>query len=163
MSLEFIPPKEEAKDSPRYASYVVGSGMKPHGGVGHAKNSWNNRGWEYVETGEITESYGRMYPERKRVTKHGFILENVNGKWYVLYEIKPGLTKDELPWMREYIKDGWSWRPYTDYMKNSKYYQEKITEGTWRIAKKSTPMSREEYVAWRIKVELESRGITDEE
>lgn len=159
MSLAFVPPKEETKSLPRYASYVVGSGMKVHGRLVDAKNSWRNRGWHYVQTGELVETFGRMRPETKHVTKHAFILENVNGSWFVLYEIKPGLTEEELPWMKEYLYDGWSWRPYSDYMRENKYYQEKLADGSYRIKKRPTSMSTDEYVAWRIQVELESRGI----
>lgn len=159
MTLAFTPPPEEAKDLPRYASYVVGSGMKLHGRVGDAKNSLSNRGWHYV--GGNPE--GATYSERRGnyVTKRSFILENVNGKWYTLYDIAAGLTKDELPWMKEYFNYGWGWTLYTDYLRTSTYYQNKLANGEARIRKQATAMTRDEYVAWRIKVELESRGITE--
>lgn len=162
MSLEFVPPREDAKELPRYASYVVGSGMKLHTSIGHAKNSLSYRGWKRVDDPDWKESLGG-YPRRKSVTRRSFILENVNGRWYVLYDIADGLSRDELPWMKEYIHDGWSWRAYTELMKKSEYYQEKISSNSWRVAKKPASMTRDEYVAWRINVELESRGISNEE
>lgn len=138
--LKFTPPKEDAATY-RYASYVVGTGLKVHGSIGAAKNSWRNRGWD------------------RRTTRHGFILENVNGEWFTLYEIKPGLTEEELPWMKEYYKDDWGMSPYTEYHQKNTYYQKKLESGLARIVKKATPMSVDEYVDWRLAVEREIRGI----
>lgn len=160
MSLRFTPPPEDAKNLPRYASYVVGHGMKTHGGLGFAKNSWRNRGWEYAATDKILSQYpdGTNRYERKHVTRHAFLLENVDGLWYTLYEIKPGLTEEELPWMKEYVATGYSDVPYTDYHKGNNYYQDKIARGEYRVVKKATPMSRDEYVQWRLAIEREKNN-----
>lgn len=163
MTLKFVPPKEEAGKLPRYGSYVVSNGLKVHGRLGDAKNSWRNRGWHYVETGELVERYGKMRPERAYVTLHAFILENVEGEWFTLYEIAPGLKEEELPWMKEYMSGPYGHTVlYTDYAKNSEYYQQKIADGTYRVFKKATPMTTDEYVTWRVAVEherLRSLGI----
>lgn len=160
MSLVFTPPKEEAKQY-RYASYVVGSGLKVHNGIGPAKNSLRNRGWNYVATEEVAGTYHDGSPryKRKYVTAHGFILENVDGTWYVLYEIKPGLTEEELPWMKEYLVGTWQNSLYSEYHKTNKYYQDKIADGSYKVVKKATPMSTDEYVEWRLAVERERLGV----
>lgn len=155
MTLKFTPPPEDAKGLPKYASYVVGAGMKTHSRLVDAKNSWRNRGWHYAETGQLIQRYDKMVPERKYVTKDAFILENVDGEWYVLYTIKAGLTEEELPWMREYMVGGWNDQPYTDYLKGHEYYQKKIASGEYKIVKKSTPMTRDEYVEWRLAIQRE--------
>ena len=62
--LKFVPPKEEAKNLPRWASYVVGGGMKTHSGVAWAKLSFNNRGWTRVvnpDYNEETDKYWQKY------------------------------------------------------------------------------------------------------
>lgn len=161
--LKFVPPKEEAKKLPKYASYVVGSGMKLHGRLGDAKNSFSKRGWTWEDTGKTEEVYGCTRPVRRRVTLHSFILENVDGEWFVLYEIPAGTKADELPWMKEYYADyqhGYYSGLYTDSMKNSSYCQKKLADGTAKIEKRPYPMTTDEYVAWRIAVELERRGIS---
>lgn len=158
--LAFVPPKEDAKNLPRYASYVVGSGMKLHSRIVDAKNSWRNRGWHHVDTGELVERYGQMRPERKYVTKQAFILENIKGQWFVLYNIEAGLTEDELPWKKEFLVGGYYNNTLmTDYIRGNSYYQQKIADGTYKVVKKNAPMTTDEYVAWRIQVELELRGI----
>jgi hypothetical protein len=162
MTLKFTPPKEDAKGLPRYASYVVGSGMKTHGRIVDAKNSWRNRGWTSVTTDKIIGQNYDSTPryERKRVTLHGHILENVDGLWYTLYEIKPGLVEEELPWMKEYLHSnrGYYYGDflYTDHYKNNSYYQDKISEGEFKVIKKATAMTRDEYVAWRLAIQLEN-------
>lgn len=158
MTLKFVPPPEEAKNLPRWASYVAGEGMKTHSSVGHAKLSFNNRGWTRIlrEDFKSDDPYWKKY---KTVTKHAFILENVEGTWYVLYEIKPGLTSDELPWLKEFVVGSYRDVPYDDYAKTNEYWQNKIKDGTYRIEKRVVPMSRDEYVAWRLKVEHERLGI----
>lgn len=145
--LRFTPPKEEAKNLPRYASYVVASGLKVHGRIVDAKNSWRNRGWSWQETGELIERYGSMRPERKHLTKHGFILENVEGLWFTLYEIKPGLTEEELPWYKDvWVHNDWGWT----HLEEPSYGTDKYTK-----KRKSFPMTRDEYVAWRLAVQKE--------
>lgn len=160
--LKFVPPKEEDKKLPRYASYVVGHGMKLHGRLGDAKNSFNNRGWKYIDTGQTEEYYGQTRPVRVRVTGHAFILENVEGEWFVLYEIPEGTKRDDLPWMKEYYVDyryNYNTSLYSDHMRQSDYYQARIKEGVAKIEKRRAPMTTDEYVSWRIAVELERRGL----
>lgn len=165
-NLKFIPPVEEAQGYPRYGSYVVGSGLKLHGRLGDAKNSWRNRGWHYVETGNLTERYdGKMVPERAHRTKHAFILENVKGEWFTLYEIAPGLTEKELPWMKEYYRDSkYSWDRWTlvsDTFTKDGYYKKLREQEPERFVftHRAAPMTTDEYVSWRIAVELERRGL----
>lgn len=151
MTLEFVPPKEEAVGLPRYASYVVGSGMKLHRRVCDAKNSFHNRGWTSVE-----DRYGAL---PLKVTRRSFILENVDGKWYVLYDIPDGTKHEDLPWMKEYFRSYGQDVLVTDYHRNNSYYQEKFKDGSYKIFKKATPMSTDEYVAWRLAVERERLGL----
>lgn len=157
MTLKFTPPKEEQKKFPRYASYSAGT-MKTHGGLGFAKNSLNNRMWvrESDSTGEIP------YYSRMLVTTHSFILEMVSGEYFVLYEIKPGLTKEQLPWMKEFFHVGYGgWSLVEEYKDNS-YYGPKLRAGEYRTAFRPVQMTKEEYADWRIKVELERRGLTED-
>lgn len=150
MTLLFIPPKEDAKGLPRYASYVVGDGMKTHGSIGAAKHSFNYRG----------------YAGYRGKTKHSFILENVNGKWYILYEIAEGLKSDELPWVKEFIRDTkYYWdngQLLEDF--NSSEYRRKLREedpARFKTFKKSVPLSKEEYVKFRLAVQLEELKEND--
>jgi hypothetical protein len=150
MSLRFNPPPEEAKKLPRYASYAAGE-MKTHGSIGAAKNSLNNRMWRWKSTEGETPDRGR-----KRVTTYAAILENINGTWYTLYQIPDGTTSDTLPWMKEYVQGKYgSVNLYTDYHKDSPYYQKGIENGTFKVFKKATPMTRDEYVAFRLAVQRE--------
>lgn len=153
MTLKFIPPKEEQKKFPRYASYSAGT-MKTHGGLGFAKNSLNNRMWvrESDPTGELP------YYNRKLVTTHSFILELIGGEYFTLYEIKPGLTKNELPWMKEFFSNGYGWSLVSDF-KDSSYYGPKLAKGEYRTSFRPVQMTKEEYADWRINVELERRGL----
>jgi hypothetical protein len=151
MSLKFVPPKEEAKGLPRHASYVVGSGMKVHGTVAAAKNSFNARGFEYVENPDWKEG-DSYYNRRHYVTKQAFILENIDGEWYVLHDIKPGLKSDELPWYKDvWIHNTYSWR---NTMVKPTYQEE-----DYKKIRQSFPMTRDEYVNWRLAVERERLGI----
>lgn len=157
--LKFTPPKEE-RQAYRYASYAGGE-MKLHGGIGFAKNSLNNRMWTRVNTEEVVRKdyEGKDVYGSKLVTKHAFLLENVDGEWFVLYEIKPGLTRNELPWMKEYFYGYYRWTELTSYYRENKYYAQKIQNGEYPTQWRATPMSTDEYVAWRLAVELERRGI----
>lgn len=165
MTLKFAPPKEEAKSFPRYASYTSGE-MKTHGGIGFAKNSLQNRLWTYVDNPDYDASlptYSYSNRSQIRVTRHGFILENVEGDWYVLYEVQPGLkSTEDLPWYKEFYHDRWARNiPYTDFYRNSSYYQGILEKGEAKIIKKAVPMTTDEYVAWRVAVERERLGITE--
>jgi hypothetical protein len=159
-SLKFVPPKED-NSFPRYATYTKGE-MKTHGTMSGAKNSLNNRMWtREVDPNEPErEGYnGVKRPNYRNVTRHAFLLESIEGEWFVLYEIKPGLTHNELPWMKEYFQSYKSWTPLTQSWKDSPYYGPKIASGEYPTAFRKTPMTTDEYVAWRIAVELERRGI----
>lgn len=163
--LKFVPPKEEAGKLPRYGSYVVSNGLKVHHRLVDAKNSWRNRGWTWRETGELVERYGSMRPEREYVTLHAFILENVEGEWFTLYEIDAGLKESELPWMKEYYRDtkySWDrWRLTNDSFTKEGYYKNlRETEpDRFVFQHKATQMTTDEYVSWRIAVEHERLGI----
>lgn len=162
--LKFVPPKEEAGKLPRYGSYVVSNGLKVHGRLADAKNSWRNRGWAWKETGELEERYGKIVPGRAYVTLHAFILENVDGEWFTLYEIAPGLKEAQLPWMKEYYRDSkYSWDRWSlvDNTFEEGYYKKLREEQPDRFifTHKATPMTTDEYVAWRLSVEHERLGI----
>jgi hypothetical protein len=146
-TLKFTPPNEKNGELPRYASYVVGDGMKLHRSIGHAKNSLNHRGYRVW----------RWMPDPER--RHSFILENVDGSWYVLYEIPDGCKDEDLPWMKEYFvysRNGTVFSfLYTDYHRQSIYYKDLLADGKARLEKRSCPMSMDEYVTWRLAVERE--------
>lgn len=160
--LKFVPPKEEQK-AYRYASYAGGE-MKLHGGVGFAKNSLNNRMWTYVDTDEVdkrrTDYSGKTVYKQKRVTNHAFLLEQIEGEWFVLYEIKPGSTEDELPWMKEYYYSYGRWDLLTPYIRESSHYAPRIKSGEYPTRFRSAPMTTDEYVTWRLKVERERLGLS---
>lgn len=158
--LKFVPPQEDAKNLPRYGSYVVGDGMKLHGGVGFAKNSLNNRMWiRGIDPDKPkVERYGKVVDNYRSVTRHAFLLENVEGEWFVLYEIKPGLTDEELPWMKEFFYDGYHWNLVSAY-EGSQYYQKRYLSGDDPAPRKfkAVPMSTEEYVQFRLAVDRQQR------
>lgn len=155
-SLKFVPPPEEAKTPQRYASYVVGEGMKLHGSVGHAKLSFSNRGWTWAGGDPNAATWGER--RGKRVTKHGFILENIDGSWWNLYEIKPGLSEAELPWVKKYYRDtkySWSGSYRVDQASESQLKSIAENPDRFRFEYRTTPMTREEYVQFRLAVQLE--------
>lgn len=143
--LKFTPPKEQKL--PRYASYGGGI-MKTHVGLGGAKQSL-----EYRSTfrGEALLP-GQSWYERPLLWKEGFILELVDGEWFTLYHVEEGTKDDELPWKQ----DRWTHKQYSwTYVTEPRYKPEDC-----RHEKVSRPLSRDEYAAWRVAVELERRGIT---
>lgn len=162
MTLRFTPPPEEPKGFPRYASYVVGLGIKTHSRVTDAKNSFRSRGFTRYETDEVIGKNHDNSPRYKTFygAKHSFILENVNGTWYVLYEIPEKTLSSDLPWMKTFIKD-------TKYTGGGvlrldvfeKYeYNKKLREAEperFRLFKKAVPMTQDEYVEWRLAVQRE--------
>lgn len=154
MSLKFVPPKEDAKNLPRYGSYVVGNGLKVHGRLVDAKNSWRNRGWTRGPNPDWKEGdyWGSKY---KSVTREAFILENVDGIWYTLYHINQGLTETELPWYKQFIVGQWTNHEYSDYYKTNDYYQKRLEAGEYKLIMKPVPMTRDEYVDWRLAVQKE--------
>jgi hypothetical protein len=111
MSLRFDPPKQVA----RYALFV------DHGnGKGFFK-TYNELGFAKMALGH--HNYGMSHDAK--------ILENVEGQWYVLFDIKKGTERTALPWYKEMT--GW-------YSRGRK------------VAK---PMTRDEYAEWRLAVERE--------
>lgn len=156
MSLKFVPPKSEEKKFPRYATYVHGADMKTHSAIGPAKNSLNNRMWTYRESDQTRKDYaGRDVPVREKVTRPAFLLEMVDGEYYVLHEVKEGSKFEDLPWVKEYLVGSWHNKPYTDYEKDNKYYQDKIADGSYRIVHKAVPLTTDEYVNFRLAVARE--------
>ncbi len=162
--LKFVPPAEDAKGRPRYASYVVGDGMKVHGRLCDAKNSFNNRGWKQVEDTSVepyrTLEDGTKYYHMKTVARHSFILESVDNVWYILYEIPDGTDKENLPWMKEYVISNGYYSTdrflYTEKIKNDRWWQDRISEGTYVIRKFPVSITKEEYAEWRVAIALSS-------
>lgn len=115
MTLKFNPPKQVA----RYALFVDHANnrgtFKIYNDLGHAKNAYHFAG---------------TYNSASK------ILENVDGEWYVLFDIPAGTDYKDLPWVKETSRYDW----YTRGEKKSK---------------RATPMTREEYADWRVKVERE--------
>jgi hypothetical protein len=113
MALRFDPPKQVA----RYALFVdYGQGrgyFKTYNELGHAKSAhaYHNAGTRC----------------------NAKILENVDGQWYVLHEVRAGMTYSDLPWVKEVSTYRWNGTPH----------------------KKGVPMSRDEYAEWRLAVERE--------
>jgi len=114
MGLKFNPPKNVA----RYAVFAKdsrGQGtFSVYNDLGSAKNATYHR---YNSDGI-------------------YILENVDGDWYVLFDIPAGTKGQDLPWYKEVSKYDW-------YLRSEKTY------------KKAVPMTREEYAEWRVTVEHE--------
>jgi hypothetical protein len=160
-SLKFVPPKEETQKLPKYGSYVVGDGMKLHYGIGFAKNSLNNRMWhrEIDPDQPKVERYGRTVDNYRAVTVHAFLLESVNGEWFTLYEIKPGLTKNQLPWMKEFFYNGWRWELVSEAEKIPYYNEKYLGNPDTQRKFKPVPMSTEEYVQFRLAIQREQLGL----
>jgi hypothetical protein len=144
--LKFIPPKEDAKSFPRYASYGNGE-LKTHGSLSGARNSLNNR----------TAPYGWSW-KKDSVWKQGFILENVDGEWYTLYHVKEGSTFNELPWVKPFYYN-YGWNRLTESTLSHSYYAERINDGRIKVEYRAVPMTTDEYVQWRLAVERERLGI----
>jgi hypothetical protein len=112
MALKFVPPKEVN----RYALFVdYGNGrgsLKAYNNLGSAKGAWQSA--------------------QRHTHYDSKILENVEGTWYVLYDIPKDVNR--APWYKEVERGGW----------RSSYKQ-------W-VPK---PMTRDEYADWRVKVEHE--------
>ena len=139
MTLKFTPPKSKAL--PRYASYGADT-MKTHTSMGAAKQSLANR-------------CGPVYYSNNK-WREGFILQLVDGEWYVRYHVKEGTSTEELPW----FVDAWQY-------KGSSYWRSRYlsNEPTWDKddyikVRVSRPETKEEYAEWRIAVELERRGLS---
>lgn len=112
MVLKFNPPKQVA----RYALYV---GTESRGKL-----------YTYDDLGSAKNSYHHKYTN----VSGAKILENVEGNWYVLYDIPSGTKYKDLPWVKE------------------------VEGGGWRSSYKidtAKPMTRDEYAEWRLQVERE--------
>jgi hypothetical protein len=113
MSLRFDPPKQVA----RYALFV------DHGnGKGFFK-TYNELGFAKMALGH--HNYGMSHDAK--------ILENVEGQWYVLFDVPARTPSNNLPWKK--VRTSWRWH-------NSE-------------SKVSKPMTRDEYAEWRLAVERE--------
>lgn len=160
--IKFIPPKDDLKKLPRYASYSVGE-MKTHHGLGFAKNSLNNRMWGRKNVPEdMVWDASTPYAFKRLVTFPAALLELVDGEYYTLYEIPAGLRWQDLPWVDEYFYSYNSWTRLTDYYRESNYYGPKIKDGSIKTAYRPTPLGTDEYVNWRLAVERErvARAMT---
>jgi hypothetical protein len=134
VTLKFNPPKPIG----RYALYIERSYGDPHfkvfSSLGNLKNSFNYQVMSYSS-------------ETRANSK---ILENINGDWYVLYDVPVGTKNDELPWMKT------SYRVY-----KHGYWHTVSTSDDPNAHKmvNSAPMTKDEYADWRVRVELDRRGI----
>lgn len=154
-NIKFIPPKDELKKLPRYASYSVGQ-MKTHGGIGFAKNSLNNRMWGRKNVPEdMTWDVSTPYAFKQLVTFPSALLELVDGEYYTLYSIDAGMRWQDLPWVDEYFYSYNSWTKLTDYYRESDYYGPKLKNGSVKTSYRVSSMTTDEYVNWRLAVERE--------
>lgn len=153
MSLKFVPPPVRTLDFPKYATYIPHlAEMKSHRQMSAVKNRLNYQCHrrEALPGQEDVPYYSRKY---RSFYREAFILERVNGDWFVLYHIPEGTEEDNLPWK----KDVWRHKSYG--------WKSVGEEPTYRPesyvkTRESVPMTTEEYIAWRVEAELESRGIT---
>jgi hypothetical protein len=150
MMLKFIPPMVNVLDKgitvPRYASYVVGEyrhRMKVHSRLGDAKLSIYNRAVNY-SSGEYRESY---------------ILELVDGVWYVLYEVPAGTLHEDLPWLYDHVTIRFEEINFTaEELAARRPWDTRTTKRvTVRdVSRKSRPMTKDEYANWRVRVAIEA-------
>lgn len=154
MSLKFVPPPVRTLQFPKYATYIPHlAEMKSHGQMGAVKNRINQQCHrsEALPGQEDVAYYQRKYRE---FYKEAYILENVRGEWYVLYHIPEGTERNDLPWMVDVWKHkqyGWVYHNEAPTYKPEDYIHSKVAK----------PMGTEEYITWRVKAELESRGIVE--
>lgn len=155
MTLKFVPPPVRTLRFPKYATYIPHlAEMKSHTYMSAVKNRINYQCHrsEALPGQEDVPYYQRKY---RRFYKEVFVLENVDGEWYVLYHVPEGTEEDDLPWKKDSWVDtkySWSGRTFTEpTYRPEDYRHEKVTR----------PMDTEEYVQWRLKVELEKRGISE--
>lgn len=115
MGLKFTPPKNVA----RYAYAVE-----------YEKSQ--TRFDTYNDLGSAKNALQHKLSYRGNDFKGAYLLENVDGDWWVLYTI----TRDtvRMPWHKE------------------------VEQGSWRNSYKvwkAVPMTRDEYAEWRLQVERE--------
>lgn len=138
MTLKFTPPK--AQKLPRYASYGSGQ-MKTHTSIGAAKQSL---------------AY-RCGPRWRRDTwEEGFVLELVDGEWFIRYHVTDGMNDNDLPWK----VDAWKMNKYSPYC-NGITFTKPRNDPEYTKIRLNRPETKEEYAAWRVQVELEKRGIVE--
>lgn len=91
----------------------------------------------YNHLGSAKNAYRHLYnPQNVK------ILERVGDQWFILYDVPDGrLHTDEVPWVKK-----------VDIYRYGRYESD---------FPRAIPMTRDEYADWRVKVELERRGITD--
>lgn len=138
MSLKFVPPKSEKL--PRYASYGAGQ-MKTHASIGAAKQSLAHRCKPYWSR----ESW-----------KEGFILELIDGEWWIRYHVAEGTMDEDLPW----YKDAWKRKTFSPYY-NGISFTKPWREEDYTKIRMNRPETKEEYAEFRVKVALEKAGITE--
>lgn len=142
--LQFTFPAGDRRD-PKYVSYVP-SGyitMKPHSYVSAAKNSIHNRAGSYNHS-----KCGMVY-------KEAYVLERVEGRWFILYAIPENTLWSDLPWMIDKVTTSYNRNPkYISYRETPDEPSYIVSETTDRVA---APMSMDEYAAWRISVDRELR------
>lgn len=151
-SLKFVPPPMRTLSMPKYATFIPHlASMKTHGSnMSAVKNRINQqcRRQKYLPGQEDLPYYEREY---ETSYKEFFILESVQGEWFVLYHVPEGTKEEDLPWMR----DVWKHRRYGwTYFEKPKYNPDEYDH-----EKRAFPMDKEEYINWRVRAELEARGI----
>ena len=154
--LKFKPPSVDMQmphpRTPKYASYVASPyshTMNTHSSIGSVKLSIYNRAGSYGTDG---------YYE-------SFLLELVDGEWYVLYHVEKGTKHDELPWMYPLEVVEYKLRPMTQqeldarpsYMRGPGYTTDKYDRRVTTV-RRNRPMTREEYAEWRVAVDRERNG-----
>jgi len=111
LSLKFTPPVK----MDRFA-LAVGDHFKTYSSIGIAKLAYHAHKWN---------------------NDTAYILEKIDGDWYVRYKVEGRTSYAELPWIRE-IDNSYVYG-----------YSSKYTRWT---QKRTSP---EEYAAWRLRVEYE--------
>jgi len=112
MGLKFAPPGNTA----RFA-LSIGNFFRTYETVGIAKMALHSHRW---------------------TNETAFILELVEGQWFVLYTVgnpRVAVAENNLPWYKE-VRGYSSW-------------------GGWQDRKKAVPMPAAEYAAWRVQVDHE--------
>lgn len=153
-SLKFVPPPVRTLSFPKYATYIPHlAQIKTHGdSMSGVKNRINQQCFkrELLPGQEELPYHSR---KRREFFREAYILESVRGEWFVLYHIPDNCLPEDLPWMVDVWKHeqyGWTY-----------YEQPNYSPENYIHSKVAKPMAREEYLNWRIKAELESRGIVE--
>lgn len=115
MGLKFSPPKNVA----RYAYAIE-----------YTNSQGKFKTYDNIASAKLGLRAKTQY--RANDFKAAFLLENIDGEWYVLHTFNNG--DEHYPWEKQVEVGGWS-RSYK----------------MWR----GVPMSRDEYAEWRVAVERE--------